>query len=96
MAGTPGRAKTAVKTEHHVNTWGVRRRYGGKMGVPVGRPNKRKIVPRSNGASKGTAPVTYECGQDKTYNTGTIPGKFKRSMPRGCVRYCRPTHLIGA
>lgn len=78
---------------------GLRRRHGGKMGLRVWDPSKKRFrtAPRSQHVDHMTAPRLYECGQEKggkpfAYQTKELPGRFKVAAPtkrhhrRGIVR----------
>lgn len=68
---------------------GKRRRYRGKMVLPNGSPRAH-----SHGGHS-PAGAGYECGQTQTYDSKTIPGKFRVQMPPNRTRYSTPVLPIG-
>jgi hypothetical protein len=78
-------------------TWGVRRRYKGKMGFPVKlKGGKTKLVPRSHHVDNKLAAIKWENSQREPLDTQHAPkceAPKSRKQGRGIGGNCRP---IGA
>lgn len=73
------------------NTYGPRRRFKGKRGIPIGHGSHRSVAMRGH-TSGGHSPSRdgFECNQTEPYPSKILPGKFRVQMPRNRVRYVDP------
>lgn len=71
---------TVDKTK--VNTYGVRRRYKGRMASPGG-------APRSSGVGGSQSSIIWDCGSTaaRPVDTKHLAGRFKVSMKHNCTRF---------
>lgn len=72
-----------AKESKKVPTYGIRKRFRGRMVRSDGQPRGSTDVHQPS-------KVSYECGQDHPYNTKNLPGRFKVHLPRTHIRVVKP------
>lgn len=84
---TTKRTKLGYPLNDGRNSFGQRRRFKGKMVQVVN--GKAVARSRTHGGSS-PARAGYECGQDQPYDSKTIPGQYRVTLPHGRVKYVKP------
>lgn len=75
-----------IPLDARIRSFGKRHRWRGKQVLPSGSPLSH------SGATGGRADAGFECGQNKQYDSRTIPGLYRVSMPSGRTKYSKPVH----